>query len=296
MAFKIFSEIVLDKSIDCQLIQIVNKYDTNFDKEFNYDEFQKLARSLGVDPKLLILDIDVNHDGIISQEEVFNYLKKKTSGEEMTNIYSKYATKIVNGSYYEMSPKGLQKFFNEIQDEPISELEAYQLVIYYLDGIDIKIKRKINKKIQNSFIKNNYKIDNEKIQDILKKVETKYKIDKLKATLSLREFNNMLNSHPLTVYKIDKFRQEVDLDRPLTDYFINSTHNTYITGHQLSGTSSSKMYSLSLLEGYRLVELDCYNGSGDDIIITHGYTLVSDLKLDDVLKELLPLQVTEMEY
>jgi hypothetical protein len=46
------------------------------------------------------------------------------------------------------------------------------------------------------------------------------------------------------------------------------------------------MYSLSLLEGYRLVELECYNGSGDDIIITHGYTLVSDLKLDDVLKEL----------
>ena len=91
----------------------------------------------------------------------------------MSKIYNKYATKRVNGSYYEMSPKGLQKFFNEIQDEPISELEAYQLVIYYLDGIDIKIKRKINKKIQNSFIKNNYKIDNEKIQDILKKVETK---------------------------------------------------------------------------------------------------------------------------
>ena len=130
----------------------MNKYDTNFDKEFNYDEFQQLARSLGVDPKLLILDIDVNHDGIISQEEVLNYLKNKTGGEEMSNIYSKYATKIVNGSCYEMSPKGLQKFFNEIQDEPISELEAYQLVINYLDGIDQKIKRKINKIIQNSFI------------------------------------------------------------------------------------------------------------------------------------------------
>ena len=70
----------------------------------------------------------------------------------MSNIYNKYATKIVNGSYYEMSPKGLQKYFNEIQDQTISELEAYQLVINYFDGIDIKIKGKINKKIQNSFI------------------------------------------------------------------------------------------------------------------------------------------------
>ena len=46
------------------------------------------------------------------------------------------------------------------------------------------------------------------------------------------------------------------------------------------------MYALSVLEGYRLVELDCYNGTGDDIVITHGYTLVSKLKLDDILYEL----------
>ena len=46
------------------------------------------------------------------------------------------------------------------------------------------------------------------------------------------------------------------------------------------------MYSLSLLEGYRLVELDCYNGDGDNIIITHGYTLVSKLNLIDILHEL----------
>ena len=46
------------------------------------------------------------------------------------------------------------------------------------------------------------------------------------------------------------------------------------------------MYAFAVLMGYRLVELDCYNGQGDDIIITHGYTFVSKLKLEDVLKEL----------
>ena len=124
------------------------------------------------------------------------------------------------------------------------------------------------------------------IKSIFEKVEKKYNTKKIVLEMNLREFNNMLNTDALTVFKLDKFVADLDMDRPLTDYFINSTHNTYLTGHQLKGDSSVKMYSLSLLEGYRLVELDCYNGEGDNIIITHGYTLVSKLNLVDILYEM----------
>ena len=93
-------------------------------------------------------------------------------------------------------------------------------------------------------------------------------------------------SRQQTIFKLDKFVADLDLDRPLTDYFINSTHNTYLTGHQLIGKSSSKMYSTSLLYNFRMVELDCYEGEGDEIVITHGYTLVDNVNLDDILVEL----------
>ena len=279
-------DIVYDKSIDGHLIQMVNKYDTNFNKVFDYQEFQNFSNSLGVDPHLLMMDIDTNHDGIITEDEILDYLRSKTCGQELIPIFNKYATRLKDNKIYNMTPRGLLKFFHEIQEEPISELEAYQLVIRNKSGIELPIKRKINKKIQNSFIANNFTIKEEEINKILGKVEQKYKTKKIDLELDIREFNNMLNSTSLSVYKFDKFRKEIEMDKPLTDYFINSTHNTYITGHQLTGTSSKKMYSLSLLEGYRLVELDCYNGEGDDIIITHGYTLVSKLKLDDILHEL----------
>ena len=278
-------EIKYDKSMDGQLVQMVNKYDTNFDKVFDFDEFQNFSKLLGIPSKFLMLDIDMNHDGVISQEEIIQYLKSKTSGYQLAQIFNQYATRKKNSTIFTMGPQELQKFFHELQEEPISELETYQLIITFLNGIDEHIKRKINKKIQTSYIVNNYKINKEEIQNIIEKAITKYKVE-IKLELSLREFYAMMNSHQLSVYKSDKIRNRVDLDKPLTDYFINSTHNTYITGNQLSSYSSIKMYSLSVLEGYRLVELDCYNGPGDDIVITHGYTLVTKLNLVDILKEL----------
>ena len=265
---------------------MLNKYDTNFDKILGYNEFLSFSKSLGISPKILMIDIDANHDGVISKEEVLNYLKTKTNGQELTPIFNKYATRLQPGDRYVLTINGLKKFFHEIQEEPISELEAYQLVIDNLSDLARDIRRKINKKIEISFIANNNKIKEADISKIFEKVEKKYKIKNINLLLNLREFNNLLNSVNLTVYNLNKFKEKLDLDKPLTDYFINSTHNTYITGHQLAGQSDAKMYSLSLLEGYRLVELDCYNGLEDDIIITHGYSLITKLKLVDVLHEL----------
>ena len=51
-----------------------------------------------------------------------------------------------------MLPNDLYNFFHDVQKELISELESYQLVVNFLYGIDSKIKRKLNKKIQNSFL------------------------------------------------------------------------------------------------------------------------------------------------
>ena len=284
-------EIFFDNNIDNSILQMANKYDSDFNKVLDYEEFNSFAKEIGVAPNVLMWDIDTNHDGIISYDEVINFLKEKTSGQQFKVLFGKFASlkkdkkNKKDKDDKKMCPLDLKKFFHNIQKENISDLEAYQLVVNFKSDISKIVKQKLNKKIQKSYTKNGMQINEEEINDILEKLNTKNNTN-IKLEMTLREFNLMLNSSLLTVYNQEKTREKLNLNHPCTDYLINSSHNTYITGHQLKGDSSLKMYSLSLLQGCRLVELDCYNGEGDDIIITHGYTLVTKLHLEDILKEL----------
>ena len=277
--------------IERNIETLFDKINDNFDDLLDQKEFQHLAKEIGIDAKELLLYIDINKDGIITKEEVINYFKGILKDLEFTEIFEKYATiKNNETNIYTMNQEELKLFFLEEQKEQITDLELYQLIILYNSKINRKTKRKMCKKFKNIFFYNKNQINKDKISSSIIKLNNKLKLnesnDQITLELNAKEFSDMLNSSYNTVYNKAKQNNELDTSHSLVDYYINSSHNTYLKGHQLKGLSDPKMYSYAILAGYRLVELDCYNGEGDDIIITHGFTLVTELKLEDVLIEL----------
>ncbi|XP_008057042.1 1-phosphatidylinositol 4,5-bisphosphate phosphodiesterase delta-4 [Carlito syrichta] len=106
---------------------------------------------------------------------------------------------------------------------------------------------------------------------------------KLRHVLSLDGFLSYLCSKDGDIFNPACLPVYQDMTQPLSHYFINSSHNTYLVGDQLCGQSSVEGYIRALKRGCRCVEVDVWDGPSGEPIVYHGHTLTSRILFKDVL-------------
>uniref|UniRef100_A0A8C2LAF9 Phosphoinositide phospholipase C n=1 Tax=Cricetulus griseus TaxID=10029 RepID=A0A8C2LAF9_CRIGR len=131
------------------------------------------------------------------------------------------------------------------------------------------------------------------------KIIQKYEpIDEVKneGKMSFEGFSRYMSSPECLIFKEECKTVYQDMDQPLNDYFISSSHNTYLISDQLVGPSDIWGYVSALVKGCRCLEIDCWDGSQNEPVVYHGYTLTSKLLFKTVIQAIHKYAFMASEY
>lgn len=171
--------------------------------------------------------------------------------------------------YHKICPRSdIEELFNSITQGKSEFIELKQLVEF------LNVKQRDPR--LNEILYPLY--DEKRAREIINTYETDAELAKA-GKISQDGLIRYLMSDENSPVFLDRLDITMDMDQPLAHYYINSSHNTYLSGRQFGGKSSVEMYRQVLLAGCRCIELDCWDGKAEDDepIITHGKAMCTDI-------------------
>lgn len=299
------------------LKKIWKEYDLNHQKFLKLDQFTKFLATINFKWKKktyeqIFKEIDSKDEGKIKFKDFIAFYELIVTGDEFREVFQKYSSDPIK-KY--MSMRGLSDFMEKEQHIKLSQQDLLNLMrqfskktkkltelmknknnsnkeniisnednIENLDGLDQNNRESLLNIYENHSFDNNYYTDLKSEQDLgvfSKDLKNAF-------TLNFREFVNMLMDKSFNgIFNQDYFSTYQNMNQPLYNYYIHSSHNTYLDGNQINSKSTIEMYYITLKNGCRLIELDCWdgrNGLPEEPIITHWHFPVGELNFKEVLK------------
>ncbi|XP_071036049.1 1-phosphatidylinositol 4,5-bisphosphate phosphodiesterase gamma-1 isoform X2 [Parasteatoda tepidariorum] len=138
--------------------------------------------------------------------------------------------------------------------------------------------------------------DEEKVSKIMREYLEDPSRDAQEPFFTVPEFLDFLFSKHNHAWESKHDLINQDMTQPLVNYWIASSHNTYLTGDQVKSESSTEAYARCLRMGCRCIELDCWDGPDGMPHVFHGHTLTSKIKFLDVIKTIKEHAFVASEY
>ncbi|KAI2796050.1 1-phosphatidylinositol 4,5-bisphosphate phosphodiesterase eta-2 [Blomia tropicalis] len=265
MAENFFYFSIIMKSNSIEIVNIGRSIDLMTDNYQNYCQWLQTMRTLldeiaELESKIYLKQIALHGNGHGFDTKKIDKLLLETT-TFLDSIFIRYA--IQNCNF--MDKHGLQKFFQVEQDEKKTLAECQAMIA------------KVN-----SYIHRGFEIINQTLTENY---------------LSRRGFYYFFQSIQFELFSSEHRKVCQDMSKPMSHYYIASSHNSYLSGNQITSSSSYEMYRKILQNGCRSIEIDIWeDGPDSELVVYHGKTMTSKIFLQGVLETINEVAFVESDY
>uniref|UniRef100_A0A803J7D6 Phosphoinositide phospholipase C n=1 Tax=Xenopus tropicalis TaxID=8364 RepID=A0A803J7D6_XENTR len=235
-------------------------------------------------------ELDEENTGDIPLCKAVQFIKNLNPGLKNSKIELKF--KELQKSKEKVSTEVTKDEFIEVFHELCTRPEIYFLLVQfssnkeYLDTKDLMMFLEAEQGMAH--------VTEEISLDIIKKYEPSKGQET--GSLSLDGLTSYLMSPDCSIFDPEHKKICQDMAQPLSHYYINASHNTYLIEDQFRGPSDITGYIRALKMGCRSVELDVWDGPDNEPVIYTGHTMTSQIVFRSVIEIINKYAVYASEY
>jgi len=243
-----------------KLTSLFVSVDSSKNGKVEQEEIMKLIKRLGVrasadDVRRIFADVDKDHNGALDFSEFVQLYEMLLAIPEVQSLFGQLVIECNKGessldNLY-LDEHGLKQFLRSMENKK--------------EGDDDEVSSHFARAVMHSF--------------------HSYSMSTPLGCMDVAAFTEFLTS-PVANGIVDPsvLARPQDMTRPIAEYFIASSHNTYLEGHQLRGVSSAAAYDAAFAKTCRCVEIDLWDGPNGEPTVYHGHTLVSKATAREVIE------------
>ncbi|KAK1899905.1 1-phosphatidylinositol 45-bisphosphate phosphodiesterase eta-1 [Dissostichus eleginoides] len=221
-------------------------------------------------------EADKNGDGFLNIEEIYQLLHKLNVNLPRRKVKQMFQEADTDDQQGTLTYEEFSVFYKMMS----LRRDLFLLMMAYSDRKDHLTTEELA-----NLLRNEQKMANvtpEYVGEIIDKFERSDE-NKQRGVIGIEGFTSFMRSPTCDIFNPLHHEVNQDMDQPLCNYFIASSHNTYLTGDQLLSHSKTDMYAWVLQSGCRCVEVDCWDGPDGEPMVQHGYTLTSKIPFKSVI-------------
>ncbi|XP_013867837.1 1-phosphatidylinositol 4,5-bisphosphate phosphodiesterase eta-1 isoform X2 [Austrofundulus limnaeus] len=222
-------------------------------------------------------EADKNGDGLLNIDEIYQLLHKLNVNLPRRMVKQMFQEADTDDQQGTLTYEEFSVFYKMMS----LRRDLFLLMMAYSDRKDHLTADELA-----NFLHNEQKmtsVTTEYVAEIINKFEVSDE-NKQNGVLGIDGFTSFMRSPACDIFNPLHHEVNQDMEQPLCNYFIASSHNTYLTGDQLLSHSKTDMYAWVLQSGCRCVEVDCWDGPDGEPMVQHGYTLTSKIPFRSVIE------------